>query len=130
MKWLMAATILSIGLFSGCAASVHGGPAASTAVSGSGRPIAEGIIYGASFNRADGDKGSEGFTRVNDMGAIPGGHGQWNVDAYGQLFHDYLIITYPRQPDLGPKLIPASRILEIQFGDGGIKQVSETRFTR
>ena len=76
------------------------------------------------FKRADGEKGVEGITRVNDHRAVPGGNGAWNVDAYGRLYHDYLIITYPHQPDLGPRLIPASRIVEIQFGDGGIKQVN------
>jgi hypothetical protein len=57
--------------------------------------------------------------------AVPGGTGSWNVDAYGKLTRDFLIITRPQHPDLGPEVIPAHRLSNLQFGDGGSKQVKE-----
>jgi len=87
--------------------------------------VAEGVIFSVAYRSEDGR--TEGFTRLNDARAVPGGNGSWNVDAYGRLTHDYLFITTPRQRDLGPQIIPASRLVSIQFGDGGIKQVSENQ---
>jgi len=63
-----------------------------------------------------------GFTRLNEAKAVPGGNGSWNVDAYGQLTPDFLIISYPQQRELGPQAIPVHRLISVQFGNGGIKQ--------
>jgi hypothetical protein len=48
-----------------------------------------------------------------------------NVDAYGKLTSQFLVITYPQRKDLGQRIIPVSRLLSIQFGNGGIKEVNE-----
>ena len=85
--------------------------------------VSEGVIYSVTYTQADGH--GAGFTRLNNSRAVPGGNGAWNVDAYGRLTHDFLFITRPQHADLGPQVIPVSRLVELQFGDGGIKQVDE-----
>ncbi len=87
--------------------------------------VAEGVILYVEYQKEGG--GVQGFSRVNHPSAVPGGNGSWNVDAYGKLTGDYLIITRPQRQDLGPKIIPADRLISIQFGDGGIKQVDENK---
>jgi hypothetical protein len=87
--------------------------------------VAEGIIYYVQL-RTEGDR-IGGFTRVNDSKAVPGGNGSWNVDAYGKLTRDFLIVTRPQHKELGPQVIPVNRLVEIQFGDGGIKTVNENQ---
>jgi hypothetical protein len=128
VKCLLVFAALAMGLVQGCATQQNraaAGAGGSTTVTGSGRPIAQGTIFSARFKRSDDSSASEGFTRLNDPHMVPGSSGAWNVDAYGTLYHDYLIIVYPQEKDLGPKVIPASRIIEIQFGDGGIRQVDK-----
>jgi hypothetical protein len=49
------------------------------------------------------------------------------VDAYGKLTRDFLIITRPQSRELGPEVIPVHRLVHVQFGDGGIKQVKESQ---
>jgi len=120
------AVFLALAIVQGCVAK-NRTTSASSVAAGRGRPIAEGVIFTARFKQADSTSATEGITRVNDHRMVPGSSGTWNVDAYGQLYPDYLIITYPQQPDLGPKIIPAARIIEIQFGDGGIKQVGANK---
>jgi hypothetical protein len=56
---------------------------------------------------------------------VPGGNGSWNVDARGHLTRDFLVITRPQRRDLGPLVIPVHRLLNFQFGDGGIKEVND-----
>jgi hypothetical protein len=85
--------------------------------------VSEGIIYHVEYKLENG--GTGGFTRVNDSKCVPGGNGSWNVDAYGKLTDNYLIITYPQKKELGPQIIPTNRLISIQFGDGGIKKVEE-----
>lgn len=85
--------------------------------------IAEGTIYYVEYQMSDGRTG--GFTRVNHSAMVPGGNGSWNVAAYGRLTRDFLIITYPQKNDLGPRVIPTHRLLDIQFGDGGVRQIDE-----
>jgi hypothetical protein len=68
-----------------------------------------------------------GFTRLNTSEAVPGGNGSWNVDAYGRLTREFLIITRPQRKDLGPQVIPVHRLVNVQFGDGGIHQVNENQ---
>jgi hypothetical protein len=87
--------------------------------------VAEGIIYSVEYQLEGGRTG--GFTRANNAKAVPGGNGSWNVDAYGKLTRDFLLITRPKHSDLGPEVIPAHRLINIQFGDGGIKQVKENQ---
>ena len=81
--------------------------------------VAEGVIYSVTLN------GGDSFTRVNDSRCVPGGSGSWNVDAYGRLTHDFLIITKPHEAGLGPQVIPISRLVSIQFGDGGITEIAK-----
>ena len=38
-----------------------------------------------------------------------------------------LLIVEPQRIDLGPLVIPAHRLVSIQFGDGGIKEVDENK---
>ena len=71
--------------------------------------------------------GTCGYTRANNSKAVPGGNGSWNVDAYGKLYRDFLVITFPNKPDgTGPEIIPTHRLLSIRFGDGGIKEMPKT----
>ena len=86
--------------------------------------VAEGIIYYVEYELDDGRTG--GFTRVNSPKAVPGSEGSWNIDAHGRLTRDYLVVTYPQKNDLGPRVIPARRLVDLQFGDGGITSISET----
>jgi len=87
--------------------------------------VAEGVIFSVEYEMEGGRTG--GFTRLNESKAVPGRNGIWNVDARGRLTHDFLIITRPQRPDLGAQVIPSHRLVSVQFGDGGIKQVDETR---
>ncbi len=85
--------------------------------------VADGVVYSMEYQMPG--SGTYGFTRMNDSRCVPGGNGSWNVDAYGRLTREYLIITYPQNPHMGPLIIPASRLVSIQFGDGGIAQVAK-----
>lgn len=87
--------------------------------------IVEGVILSVEYQMPDGRSG--GFTRVNESKAVPGGNGSWNVDAHGRLTRDFLIVTRPQRSDLGPQVIPAHRLVSVQFGDGGIKHVNESQ---
>src|SRR5579872_3357099 len=84
--------------------------------SSSGSEVVEsGVLYSVSYMQADGH--TAGFTRVNSSKAVPGGNGSWNVDAYGRLTRDFLIITRPQHKDLEAEAIPVSRLVDVQFGD-------------
>jgi hypothetical protein len=87
--------------------------------------VAEGVLFSVEYKLESGKTG--GLTRLNLSSAVPGGNGSWNIDAYGRLTRDYLIITRPQQKDFGPQIIPAHRLVSIQFGDGGIKSVNENQ---
>ena len=87
--------------------------------------VAEGVLFSVEYRLEDGRTG--GFTRLNISSAVPGRNGSWNVDAYGRLTRDFLIITQPQRSGLGPRVIPAHRLVDIQFGDGGIKTVNENQ---
>ena len=87
--------------------------------------VAEGVILSVEYQLEGGRTG--GFTRLNESKAVPGGNGSWNIDAHGRLTREFLIITRPQRSDLGPQVIPAHRLVSIQFGDGGIKQVNESQ---
>lgn len=91
--------------------------------SGDSPVVAEGVIYSLEYKLENGRTG--GFTRLNVAGAVPGGNGSWNVDATGRLTNQYLIITYPQKLSLGPRIIPAHRLVDLQFGNGGIETVHE-----
>jgi hypothetical protein len=107
----------------------------------SSETVAEGIILSVEYQMGGGrtevgtpehpskTKGGQtgGFTRLNTSKAVPGGNGSWNVDAYGRLTREFLIITRPQRKDLGPQLIPVHRLVNVQFGDGGINQVNENQ---
>ena len=87
--------------------------------------VAEGVLFSVEYRLEEGRTG--GFTRLNDSRSVPGHNGNWNVDAYGRLTRDYLIITRPQRTDLGPRVIRAQRLVDVQFGDGGIKSVNENQ---
>jgi len=85
-------------------------------------PLVEGVIYYVEWTAADGS--SFGLTRLDSSQAVPGGNGSWKIDMYGKLYESHLEIQYPKSKDLGPQIIPMSRVVTIQFGDGGIKEVA------
>jgi len=87
--------------------------------------IAEGVLFSVEYQLEDGRTG--GFTRLNSANAVPGGNGSWNVDAYGRLMEEYLIITYPQKKEIGPHVIPARRLVNVQFSGRGIKKVDESK---
>jgi hypothetical protein len=108
-------TVVSIALIGGCQRQQK----LSEAV------VAEGVVFSVEYDIGGGK--TEGLARANFSGAVPGGNGSWNIDAYGKLTKDFLIITRPQHKDLGPHVIPINRVLSVQFGDGGILQVDEAR---
>jgi hypothetical protein len=67
---------------------------------------------------------TNGLTRLSTPQAVPGRSGSWNADIYGRLTREFLFITWPQQKELGPEVIPVHRLVSVQFGDGGIKQVT------
>jgi hypothetical protein len=103
----------------GCSRHSSGPPGSDAAT------VIEGVIFSLEYELEDG--GTGGFTRSNSAGAVPGGNGNWNVDAHGRLTDQYLIITYPQQKDLGPHVIPSRRLVNVRFGDGGIESVNESQ---
>jgi hypothetical protein len=119
LSTLAALTILPA--FTGCAPARVGTDATTDATG----TVAEGVIFSVTYLSKEGR--TSGFTRLNEQKAVPADEGSWNVDARGRLTRDYLFITRPQHPELGPEVIPASRVLHIQFGDGGIKQVNESQ---
>src|SRR5262245_50477625 len=60
--------------------------------------VAQGVIYSAAYTMGP-DGNIHGFTRANQASAVPWGNGSWNVDAYGKLNSNFLIITRPQRPD-------------------------------
>src|SRR5437016_781337 len=74
--------------------------------------VREGVIYSVAYK--DGDGKVHGFTRLDQSTAVPGGNGSWNVDAYGQLTSEFLIITRPQRHDLGPQVIPVHNLVAVQ----------------
>jgi len=84
-------------------------------------PVEEGIIYAVQYEVGNGQ--TEGFTRLNDPAAVPGGKGKSNVNAYGKLYSDFLLIRFQDAPDLGYQAIPVQRLYFVQFGRGGVRQV-------
>jgi hypothetical protein len=84
--------------------------------------VAEGVIYAVEYETGGGH--TEGLTRLNISQAVPGGNGSWNVNAYGKLYNNFLLIRFPDSLDLGYQAIPTHRLISVQFGDGGIKKVA------
>src|SRR3954454_8990150 len=110
LPWFILAIQLPSLLLSGC--------------SGEKSPtVAEGVVLSVVYQDADGK--SVGFTRMNDSRAVDAQSGSWNIDAYARVTRDFLIITRPQRKDMGPLVIPSSRLVSIQFGDGGIQHVDE-----
>lgn len=101
------------------------GAFALTGIVGCSHPdtVAEGVIYSVEYQLPGGE--TDGFTRLNDNRCVPGGRGSWNIDAYGRLTHQFLFITRPQHTEMGQQVIPVSRLVSVQFGDGGIKEVNE-----
>jgi hypothetical protein len=87
--------------------------------------VAEGVIFSVEYQMEGGRTG--GLTRLNESKAVPGGNGRWNIDAHGRLTREFLVITRPQRQDLEPLVIPAHRLVSVQFGDGGVKQVNESQ---
>lgn len=83
------------------------------------QPLTEGVILSVKYQQGS---GTGGFARLNSMGSP-------NVDAYGKLYRDFLVITFPN--GTGPEVIPTHRLLSVRFGDGGysaddLKEMSKT----
>ena len=83
----------------------------------------EGIVW--TIEWADGEGKSHGLTRSSIPESVPGGNGSWNMDMYGKLYESHLEIAFPKRKELGPKIIPMSRIVDMRFGDGGIREIAE-----
>jgi hypothetical protein len=81
-----------------------------------GTVISEGTIYSVTYEQADGKP-----TTISRASFPPEGGGTWNVDAHGTLTSQALTITYPGRREIGPHIIPFDRIVEVRFGDGGIR---------
>jgi hypothetical protein len=81
-----------------------------------GAVVSEGTIYSVTYQQADGKP----YT-ISRASFPPEGNGVWNIDAHGTLTSQALVITYPGRRDMGPHIIPFDRIVEVKFGDGGIK---------
>jgi hypothetical protein len=62
---------------------------------------------------------------MNLAAAVPNHSGSWNVDAYGRLTREFLIITRPQDKEAGSQIVPVHRLVYIEFGDMGIKSVDE-----
>lgn len=99
-----------------------------TSITGCSRPaspaspvVAEGILHTVSYTLGDGRVG--GFTRLPHAQAVPGGNGSWNVDAYGKLTRDYLIVSYPHDKSDELNIIPHHCLLHVKFGDAGRKVI-------
>lgn len=111
---LLALTVIAVLVLTGCAPR-----------NGGSDTVAEGVIFSVEYQMEDGRTG--GFTRLNESKAVPGGNGSWNIDAHGRLTREFLLMTRPQRQDLGPLVIPVHRLVSVQFGDGGIKQVNESQ---
>jgi hypothetical protein len=107
------------GLVSGCGAKTKSTQSTAEDI------VCEGIVYSVEYDLGNGH--TEGFTRSNSASAVPGHNGSWNIDARGRLTQNYLIITRPQHPELGPLAIPRERLVNVQFGDGGIGKVDESK---
>lgn len=80
-----------------------------------GKPLMEGPIHFAAYDVGNGKLG--GFVRIDNPEAVPGGNGTWNVDRYGKLYRDYLVVTDLSNERWGVQVIPTSRIYEIHFSE-------------
>jgi hypothetical protein len=111
---LLGLAIVAVLLLGGCAPAHN-----------NSNPVAEGVIFSVEYQMGGGRTG--GFTRLNDSKAVPGGNGSWNIDARGRLTREFLLIIRPQRPRLALLVIPVDRLVSVQFGDGGIKQVNESK---
>jgi hypothetical protein len=89
-------------------------------VSASSDTVASGVIFAVEYEIGDGRTG--GFTRVDQSAAVPGGNGSWNVDATGKLTRDWLLIERRGMSHPVIEIIPARRLVKVQFGTGGIPE--------
>lgn len=111
-RWCALLLTLSLFALTGCNLDFS---TRSDGRSGSSGVISEGVVYSVTFQQADGKP-----TTITRSSVPPQGNGTWNIDAYGKLTPEALVLTYPGRRDLGPHVIPFDRIVDIQFGDGGI----------
>ena len=51
--------------------------------------------------------------------------GEYSVDMYGTLYPNVLILRRLGSPDSHVQIIPMSQIVRLEFGDGGIKAVTQ-----
>jgi hypothetical protein len=87
-------------------------------VGGARRPLAEGVIWSVEWTTGDGKP--HGLTRTDNARAVPGGNGSWNMNLEGKLYPTHLEITFPDSKEVGPQIIPLSRLVNVTFGDGGV----------
>ena len=100
------------------AGAVGGAALAKNAYGTAYKPVIEGVIFSVHY-QVGGDR-TAGFTRLGFPEAVPGDEGSWSRDAYGKLYQEFLILTYPGNEDLDAQVIPTAQLLSVQFGDGGI----------
>jgi hypothetical protein len=79
------------------------------------KPIMEGPLQSAAYEREDGKIG--GCTRADNPQAVLGGSGSWNEYRYGRLYRDHLDVTRPSDPKWGALVIPASRGRSLHFAE-------------
>jgi hypothetical protein len=86
--------------------------------------VVEGIVYSVEYQKVDGSKISlSRATRIRSNPNFPGKP----TELYGRLTPDFLILRRPTVKDSTAEVIPVSRLISLQFGDGGIRYDAESR---
>ena len=111
--WIVGMILLAIGIWIG-RWSASPGP----------RPIQEGVLYQAAWETPEGR--TQGLTRASMPEAVPGGNGSWNMNMVGTLYDTHLEIRFPDQPEPRVQIIPLHRLVDVTFGDGGIKEIKRS----
>lgn len=87
------------------------------------RPVREGVLFSVAWMESD-DVG-KGLSRAEQV-HIPGGNGSGSgqLDMYGRLYPNYLEVEFVGPSSSRPvQIIPLSRIVDIEFGTGWIKDL-------
>jgi hypothetical protein len=104
----------------GFAAALIGGTGCSPSGGRSGT-VMEGVVFSVEYQRADGMKISVS-RRNRDIYGNP-------TEVHGRLTPDFLILTRPRLKNSTAEVIPVSRLISLEFGEGGIKYEAGTKGT-
>jgi hypothetical protein len=119
--WPLVLIVVAATFVAALSLAQRGATASAAEVPAVRAPVYEGVVWSVEWE--DGRGKTRGLTRAAQEEAVPGGSGSWNMDMRGRLYTTELEVTFPGNRDLGPLYIPWSRIVSIQFGDGGRKQV-------